>query len=184
MKTITMEWLKEQKACKKGVRWFIERGITDTRKALLALVEDNHAEYANWVIVRMMTHQQKVKYALYATSQVLHIFENEYSEDKRPREAIDAVKQWVENPTAYASRAVYSTVCAVGNAIKDVAHTASDAASTAARAAFFTGCAVKNAGASPDANVTNAVAYVAYAFGDAKKSYITSIEYGLSLLGL
>ena len=137
MKTITVEWLKEQRACRAGLRWFIEHKETDTRKALLLMIEDDHADYANWVIVRMMkTHKQKVQYAIFPAEQVLPIFEKEHPNDDRPRKAIEAAKKWVKHPYAAAGVAADAAAdAAAAYAAADAAAADADAAADAASAA-------------------------------------------------
>ena len=46
-----------------------------------------------------MSPEQKISYALFAAEQVISIFEEEVKDDKRPREAIDAAKEYLKNPT-------------------------------------------------------------------------------------
>lgn len=66
------------------------------------------------------TKTMSMKLAIYAAELVLPIFEKEYPNDKRPREAIDATKECLRKPSAAAMAA---------------SRAASDAASDAARAA-------------------------------------------------
>jgi hypothetical protein len=47
-----------------------------------------------------MTKEQRVQYAIFAAEQVIHIYEKKYPEDKRPRQAIEAAKAYLENPCA------------------------------------------------------------------------------------
>ena len=68
-----------------------------------------------------------VELAIYAAELVIDIFEKEYPNDKRPRQAIEAAKSYVKNPTkenAYASNAASNAAYA--------SYAASNAASYAA----------------------------------------------------
>jgi hypothetical protein len=44
-----------------------------------------------WVFVKLTTKEQNVKWAALCAKSVLHIFEEKHPNDKRPRQAIDAV---------------------------------------------------------------------------------------------
>jgi len=44
--------------------------------------------------------KDSVKLAIFAAEQCLKYFKEEYPDDKRPREAIEAAKRWLKNPTA------------------------------------------------------------------------------------
>src|ERR1035437_715584 len=45
------------------------------------------------------TKEDSVKLAIYAAELVIDIYEKEYPKDKRPREAIEAAKKWLKEPT-------------------------------------------------------------------------------------
>jgi hypothetical protein len=101
-----------------------------------------------WVITNLFTKQQNVKFALKCASSVLHVFEEKYPNDKRPRKAINAAelylkiikennKQLVYYATAaYAAyAAAYAAYAAAAAAAAATAAYAADAAATAAYAA-------------------------------------------------
>jgi len=96
---ITTEWLKEKRACYEGVKWFEEQTEKDGVKVVEKLMEENQLDWANWLIVRIMTYRQYVSYAVFAAEQLLDAFEKRYPDDKRPRQAIKAAKKCVENPS-------------------------------------------------------------------------------------
>ncbi|MHB8483517.1 MAG: DUF7666 domain-containing protein, partial [Nitrospiria bacterium] len=73
--------------------------------------------------------EDSVPLAIYAAELVIDIFEKEYLNDKRPREAIEAAKKWLKNPTSSAAYAAASASAAY-DAAASVAH-ASSAASVA-----------------------------------------------------
>ena len=109
---ITLEWLKEEGACSDGVEWFKEQNKSELKDVLSDLLKQNYASWANWSIVRFMTHKQKVQYAIFSAEQVIEIYEKKYPKDHRPRRAIETAKKWVENPTANAAYAAYAAVYA------------------------------------------------------------------------
>ena len=106
---ITKEWLESRRACAKGIKWFVNQDEKDPVKLIhWAIRNENHLNWANWLIVRIMDNKQYVRYAVYAAEQVLHIYEEKYPEDSSVREAIDAAKKCITDPneknkTAYAA---------------------------------------------------------------------------------
>ena len=96
---ITVDWLKKESACSKGVEWFRSRQFVTDKKIIEDLMDDDKFSWANWAIVRLMDHPQKIRYAIYAAEQVIDIFEKQYPDDKRPRKAIEAAKNVCSHDT-------------------------------------------------------------------------------------
>lgn len=92
---ITVKKLKELNACQDGIEWFNKHNITSLRPLIKALLKDDKFDYARWLLPRLMTHPQKVKWAIFCAEQVIDIFEKKYPKDKRPREAIQAAKDFL-----------------------------------------------------------------------------------------
>jgi len=145
---ITKEEIKKLKPCSDGYKWFIEHGSSDLTKTLLA-VNKVKPDWASWLYTRLMTPKQQKQFAIYAAEQVLHIFEEKYPDDDRPRLAIVAAKIALESntqanreaarragaaardagaATAYASASAYAAGAAVTAATSDAAFTAANAA--------------------------------------------------------
>ena len=132
---ITQQQLKDWSACTDGYKWAC--GILKDKpmevKKFLKITADHRLDWANWVIVRVMTYDQYVSYAVYAAEQVIDIYEKKYPDDKRPREAIEAAKRCIglKGDAAWAARAA-------GDAARDAAGAAAwTAAGTAAWAAAW-----------------------------------------------
>ena len=128
---ITKGWLKEQGACSNGFAWFIKQKETDGVKVVKKLIKENQLDWANWTIVRLMTHKQQVQYAVFAADQVIEIFEKRYPEDKRPRKAIEAAKECLRthSEAAAANAADAARAAAADNAAANAAaYAAADAA--------------------------------------------------------
>ncbi|HPC91652.1 MAG TPA: hypothetical protein PLJ74_05305 [Myxococcota bacterium] len=189
---ITTNKLEELKACKAGIDWFLSQKETDLKAICYALVEDNRANWANWLLVRCLTKIQKVQYAVFAAEQVIHIFEKEYPEDPSPRKAIEAAKAYIQDPSgtnravaayaadeAYAaSAAAYAAYAAAADAAASAAvYTASAAAAVSAAAAAY---AADAAAASADAATATATATAAAAAH--KTLRLKIIDYGLGLI--
>jgi len=140
---ITKRLLLKYSACIDGIDWFCNQKETDLIKLIEGAIKDKaRLDWANWLIARVMTHDNQVKYAIYAAEQVIDIFEKKYPNDKRPRQAIDAAKKYLEEPTeenrnaaSAANAAAYYAAYAAYAAHAAYAASAATAASTAAYAA-------------------------------------------------
>jgi hypothetical protein len=170
---ITRKWLKEQRACADGIEWFNAQKETDSLKVLDALIKDKKLDYANWLIVRLMTYRQYVSYAVYAAEQVIDLYEKQCPDDKRPRQAIEAAKKCIDNPSEENKQAA-DAAARVADAATNAAYAAyaayaarvADAATNAAYAAYVA-CATYAARAATyaadAATYAARAAYAAYA---------------------
>ena len=208
---ITNEWLKEKSACLEAVDWFKSKKFVTDKELFESLISKNKLDWANWGIARIMKRKQYLAYAIYSAEQVIGIYEREYPDDKRPRNAINLAKRVFENDTEKnraaggvaseaASWAAGGAACAAtraasaaGGAACAAACAAGGAACAAARAASEAACAATSwaAGgvASEAARAASAAAYaaaraaseVAVAASDEMKLRI--LKYGFKLLG-
>ena len=89
---ITFKWLEDVDACEDGVEYYKTLGETDLFRLIERGIEDSELDYCNWLIARCMDHKQALRYALYAAESVLHMYEDAYPDDNRPRMAIESVK--------------------------------------------------------------------------------------------
>ncbi len=108
IKTITLKWLQSEGACKESLEAWQKETDHNTFATLNRLVVKN-PEWGNWLICRIMNKKQAVQYAIFAAEQVIDIYEGKYPNDKRPRNAIEAAKAYLKNPSkktkAYAAAA-------------------------------------------------------------------------------
>jgi hypothetical protein len=91
-----------------------------------------------------LDRHDKVRYAIFAAEQVLGIFEGKHPDDKRPRQAIEAARRYLETPcdaadAAYAAYAADAAAYAADAA--DAAYAAYAAADAAYAAAYAAGAA-------------------------------------------
>jgi len=93
---ITAQWLRENGACHEGRAWFSAQKEANLIKVARKLVNQDHLDWANWVITRAMPPKQKVAYAVYAAKRALAFFEARYPDDVRPRNAIKAVERFLK----------------------------------------------------------------------------------------
>jgi len=152
---ITQKWIDKHQPCKEAIEWWDHRW-SDSFKILDNLIQEDKFSWANWFVVRLMNHKQKIRYAIYDAEQVIDIYEKKYPDDKRPRQAIKAAKNYLKNPS---------------KKNKDAANAAAHAANATAYAAYAAVYAVYAA------NAANAAAYAAYA---AMKKKI--LKYGIKIL--
>jgi hypothetical protein len=127
---ITAKWLHDRNACQDSFDHVKENGYLglDGISFIEKLIENNRVLDASWLIVRCMNKKQCVQYAVFAAEQALHLFENEYPNDTRPRDAINAAKAYIKNPCRKTKDAAYAAYAA--------AYAAADAAGAAAYAAY------------------------------------------------
>lgn len=167
---ITKEWLKEKSACVEGYEWALkqegfDKGI-EVIEFLNMLVKEDHWNWANWVIVRVMTRPQYLAYAIFSAEQVIDIYEKRSPNDDMPRKAIEAARKVLETDTEENRRAAYA---AAYDAAYDAPYAAAYAASYAASYAA--------------AYASYAAAYAAAHAADNKYEMQDKIlNYGISLL--
>ena len=99
MKKLSVKWLLRVGACSEAVEAFSGQDERDTFKILGLLVEQDRLDWANWLLPRLLSKKGRVRYAVYAASRVLPIFEAKYPEDTRPRKAIAAARRWLKDPS-------------------------------------------------------------------------------------
>ena len=177
-KWITVKVLKELDACSEGVKMF-EAEYGKSRVDIITLTEseikrgdERRLSYMNWLIVRCMYKKQYLQYAIFAAREVLHIFEEKYPGDKRPRKAIEAAEKCLKNPRG-----------------KDTAHYVAKAAAYASKAAAYAAAYAADY-ASKAADAADAADYAAYASKAADyaadaakiKLQIKILKHGIELL--
>ena len=140
---ITTEWLKEKRACRDGIAWYIKSGCEDPSELLDKIIENDRLDWAEWLVSHMVTHKQAVSWAVECAESVLPIFEAKHPGDDRPRKAIQAAKDWIAGKITAtqaraASDAADAAYAAYAAAAADAAYAyayayAADAAYAAAR---------------------------------------------------
>jgi len=178
---ITRELLKQHDACTPGKEWFARyTGDTEHEQVVAALMANNRFGYAGWLVVELLTPQQRIDYAAHAAERVLPVFEAKYPNDDLPRKAIMAAKKYLADPSeenrSAAANAAFSAACAAANA-------AADAAYAANAAAYAANHARATAAAYAAAEAVYAAAEAVYAAYDADPGVKEAIiRYGLGLL--
>jgi len=121
----------------------------------------------DWYIDDKKRRRVQVQFAVLCAESVLHIYENQYPDDNRPRKAIEAAQNYLKKPSNAAAKAANAAANAASYAAKAAyeayaAYAAGNAAGNAAKAAYeaYEAYAAGNAAAYA---AGNAAAYAAYA---------------------
>ena len=192
---INREKLEELDACKEAIVFFSSKYDQIEEVALLRDVlqyEDEVKreygkdiyEWCYWLIAYILEPIDRVRFSVYTAELVLHIYEEQYPGDMRPRKTIDSVKTWIENPTEDHRKAAKEAKEAARNAAKEAADTAAWAAADTAWAAADTAAwAAKEADAAEDAYTADDAYEAAKAAAKADPSTKDKIlVYGIELL--
>ncbi len=151
--------------CRSGWKWYLENQEEDLLKLLLNANNNNPAD-ARWLFTKLMTKEQCIKIAIYSARQVLHIFEDKYPEDKRPRKAIESAENYLKDPSEEnkkaAAYAAYVPATYAAYAAAYAAYAAAYAAYAAYAPATYAAAAADAAAAAADAAAA-AAAYAVYA---------------------
>ena len=108
--------------------------------------------------------QVQIRFAILCAEEVLPIFESKFPEDRRPREAIEAAKACLKDPTDADANVAYAAAYAASRAAANVAYAAAYAASRAANVAYAAAYAANVAYVAADAAyAASRAANVAYA---------------------
>ena len=126
---ITLKMLEDMGACVDGKEWFIKSKKRTLKSIIPALLKENHADYARWLLSRLMTQPQRVLWACYSVELIAPLFEKQCPNDKRPRKAIAAARAWLIS--AYVAANAVATNAAANDAAANAAANAAYAAAAA-----------------------------------------------------
>jgi len=200
---LNLKLLQKLGACAEAKEVYEKRQETDVAAATRLLIDGceecedvkvgGRLSWANWLVTKVMSHENKIRYAIFAAEQVIEIFEKEYPYDKRPRKAIEAAKKYLDGEVTAADSA-YAAAHAAAHAAAYAADAAVHAvhaayAAYAASAAYAAAnAAVHAANAANAADAAYAAVHAAYAAdaanaADADTDMLTRIiEYGITLI--
>jgi len=147
--------LNEKGACQPAIDWLNEQNTTDPIRLAELARSAGRIDWIYWIATSLMTKRQRVEYAVFAAELVIHIFEQKYPTDDRPRKAIEAAKEYLRTgDAADTARAAYVAADEAYAAYEADAAYAADAAAYAADTAGAADAA---------AYAAEAAAYAAYA---------------------
>ena len=115
---ITTEFLKSLNACQSGINLVATYPDKDHEAVIRRLVADDHWDYANWLLPRLMSYKGYVSYAVYAAELVLPIWKKKYPNDDRPLKAIEAAKRCIDDPSNENKGAAWSAWAAAEAAVR------------------------------------------------------------------
>ena len=179
------EWKKEDKAetCSTGFHGSekILDALSYVKGEVLARVEargecDKQDDKQAWTEMRIKkaykwTKEESVKLAIFSAELVIDLYEKKYPKDSRPREAIEAAKTYLKDPSEKNRAAAYAAARAAARAVD--AADAAYAAYAAARAAAY---AAARAAYAADAADAAARAARAAAYAAAREKILAKIE--------
>jgi len=204
---LSKQWFTDNSACFAGMDWINKQYENETEiehtEIINRLLPFNFS-WASWTICKLLSTENRIKYAVYAAKQILHIYEKQYPNDDRPRKAINAAENYLNNPceenriaAGYAANVAYATANAAAVTTAAVTAAAYAAYATAYAAAYATAYAA-DAAAYANAYANAAAAAYAAAYATYAATYATDaaayandanaeiknkiINYGLSLI--
>jgi len=160
---ITKEYLRKQNACEESLKFGTEHDILGMEAVPLMerLIELEEVDWALWLLVRVMSRKQCIEFACHCARSVLHIFEERFPGDERPRNTIEQAEK-------FGTLDFDEKICKA-YAANDADDAAYYAAKAATNAAYY---AANDANAANDAAAYDAnSAYAAYAAKAANAAY-------------
>jgi hypothetical protein len=160
---ITKEFLHQKEACEQSYKWVCENKLIglEHEEFIDKLMKNNRFSEANWLLTKLFDETQCVKYAVFCAQQVIDIFEKKYPDDKRPRKAIEAAKDYLESPNDVTYAAAVAAAANAADAAEASVYAAANAAYAAHYAAYDANAAYA-AEAYAAANAAYAAYYAAY----------------------
>ena len=139
MKTITKEFLEAQDACASGMEWVTENKLIglESNEFVQKLIESKKLDWANWLLVRLIDQRKQIQYAIFAAEKVLHNYETLYTDEDRPRKAIEAAKEYL-NDSSEKNRFIASSAACAAYSAYSAADSAAYSARSSSRSAYST----------------------------------------------
>lgn len=82
---MTLESLQNLNPCSDGLAWWKSAACKTVESTIKKLFAEDKLDWANWLIVRVLPHDNQIRYAIYVAEQVLDIYEKQYPGDARSR---------------------------------------------------------------------------------------------------
>src|SRR5271157_2942357 len=133
---ITLEKLKGLEACGEGIVYFAENYTEiDHADLIKDLIKKDKVNWANWLVSKLLNTDNIIRYAIYSAELVIYLFEEKYPNDDRLRKAIEAAKNYLNDPTKENRSAAWDS----GEAAWSAGHAARAATWTARAATWAAG---------------------------------------------
>ena len=122
---ITLQWLKDNEASKEFYTWAVTYfGVQtqiDSSTLITELLSEHQYDWANFLVLRQLTHSQKIQYGIFASQQCINNFTSAYPNDGRPSEALASAIAYLNNPTPE-NASICATKSTGSNMAADVAN--------------------------------------------------------------
>jgi hypothetical protein len=118
--------------------------------------------------------KNSVAIAIYSAELCIENFERVFPNDKRPREAIEAAKKWLENPTKENEVVAYSAYSAANSAANSATNSANFAVYSAANSAYSAANSAYSAAYSAANSATNSANFAVYSAANSAYSAANS----------
>jgi len=96
---VTKDQIRELKPCAQYWRWYCEKQRPEDLHTLLIETNKNSPANARWIFTKLMSKPQCVEIAIFSAKEVLHVYEEKYPKNLRPRNAIEASETWLNSQT-------------------------------------------------------------------------------------
>ena len=180
-KTLTKKYLLRIGASEEAVQAFEAQPIRDTRQILLGLYEQERYEWANWLLCRVMSRRQRIKYAIHAAEPVLPIFEAAYPGDDRPRKAIKAARAYLAHPSPKTRSAAESAADSAWSAARSAADSAARSAARSAAESAWSAWSARSAAESAESAWSAAESAESASWSATRRE---TLAYGYALVGI
>ncbi len=94
---LTIEMLDRLIACDDGKEWFVNSKCKTVAGSCKKAMKEGHHDWANWLVIKLLNRDDRIRLACYAARLVLHIYEDKFPGDMRPRQVIEKAERYVEN---------------------------------------------------------------------------------------
>ena len=78
---LTVRTLKKHGACVEAVDWVKGQKDISYKALFTACLAEDHLDWANWIIPRLLNKENRIRYAIYAAERVIKIYEDKYPDD-------------------------------------------------------------------------------------------------------
>ena len=113
---LTKEKLFKMSACEEGMTWYSANGSDTVEQTVEQIMADNRFDYANWLLCNIISHDNKIKYAIFCAKLVLENYEKKYPDNLAPRKAIEAAENYLKDKTEFNKIAADSAASAADSA--------------------------------------------------------------------
>ena len=134
---LTIEMLNDLNACPEGKEWFVASKCKTVAGSCKKAMKEGHHDWANWLVARLLGSDDRIRYACFASRQVLKNYEDKYPGDMRPRNAIEAAEKCITDNSDAPRRAAWSAARAARSAACSAARSAEWSAERSADSAAW-----------------------------------------------